>query len=97
MLSDGRSSHSVEAGLSVYPNPAQNRTSLTFVPEQATTYQIAMYDVKGALVKMIATGQAPNSQALSFEIDASQYPAGMYMVKLVTGDKTITKRLIINP
>ena len=92
---DGAGKQLAAPGLSVYPNPTQGRTSLEIVTERDADYSLTVYDLKGALVKTIATGHALSRQSLSFEFNAEEYAEGVYVIKLLTNKELSTKRLVI--
>jgi hypothetical protein len=46
-------------------------------------------------VKTIKTGQGESNQFFSFELDATAYPVGVYLIRLTTDREALTKRLMI--
>ncbi|UOQ76946.1 Ig-like domain-containing protein [Hymenobacter sp. 5516J-16] len=81
--------------LTLSPNPAQDRVSLEVALGQDATYSLAIYDLKGTLVKTISSGQSAAGQRLSLEWNAADYAEGIYLVRLVTEKEVINKRLVI--
>ncbi|WP_375418726.1 family 16 glycosylhydrolase [uncultured Hymenobacter sp.] len=82
--------------LSLYPNPAQGRTKLEFATTRGADYRLAIYDLKGTLVKTLAAGRTTSPQALSFELNTKAYREGIYVIKLTTANEVTTKRLTIS-
>ncbi|WP_188557579.1 Ig-like domain-containing protein [Hymenobacter glacieicola] len=91
----GNASALTTTALALFPNPAQNRVSLEVALAQDATYSLAIYDLKGTLVKTISSGQAAAGQRLSLEWNATDYAQGVYLVRLTTEKEVISKRLII--
>ncbi len=85
------------AGLSlmdIYPNPANAITCIPVNAKIGTDIRIDLLDVTGKHVKTIHNGYAPMGESNYF-IDAAEYPAGAYFVRLLNEGTAITKPLII--
>ncbi len=74
--------------ISFYPNPASNLLSIQVLQNQPSA-TLELYNAKGQLVHVFNTGQ----EQLSYEINVSQYPRGLYFLnyngsveKIVIGD-----------
>jgi hypothetical protein len=83
--------------LTIYPNPARGKTNIAFAGAAEGDYRLALYDLRGVLIKEIAAGKALMHQALSFELDAVPVAKGVYVIKLVTANGVFTKRILIQP
>ncbi|RPD48559.1 glycosyl hydrolase family protein [Hymenobacter sediminis] len=81
--------------VSFYPNPAQGRISLDVALAQTTRYSLSIYDLKGSLVKTISSGQSEGGQQLNLTWDAQECANGIYLVRLITDQTVINKRLEI--
>lgn len=73
------------AGLSVYPNPANN--VLFIETELNDVKNIAIYDLLGK--------QVLNTTTASTEVNVSNLNSGLYIVKITEAGKTATKKLVI--
>ena len=73
------------AGLSVYPNPANN--VLFIETELNEVKNIAIYDLLGK--------QVLNTTTASTEVNVSNLNSGLYIVKITEAGKTATKKLVI--
>lgn len=73
------------AGLSVYPNPANN--VLFIETELNEVKNIAIYDLLGK--------QVLNTTIASTEVNVSNLNSGLYIVKITEAGKTATKKLVI--
>ncbi|OSZ79146.1 hypothetical protein CAP35_13095 [Chitinophagaceae bacterium IBVUCB1] len=73
---------------SLYPNPNKGTFTLQMDNTNFTTASLMVYDVVGKLVHQQAITSSTQTIAL-------QQPAGIYMVKLQTGDAVLTKQVVI--
>ncbi|KAA5539958.1 T9SS type A sorting domain-containing protein [Adhaeribacter rhizoryzae] len=83
------------AGFMVYPNPAADRAIVNFSLAAATKYTLEMYDIRGAKVKTLATGQAQANKALTVKVNLADYGKGVYLLKLQTDHEVSSRRLLI--
>lgn len=67
----------------IYPNPANNYINLEKIPDM-----VYIYDLKGNLYKALS----PSSSA----IDISDFPKGIYLLKMIFEKETVIKKLIKN-
>ena len=74
----------------LYPNPARDRTRLDF-SEEMKDYTITIYNLTGTPLQSLP-GQSRQSQWL----DLKSYPEGMYIIKITAGQRTGSKKLILN-
>ncbi|MEO1448384.1 MAG: CshA/CshB family fibrillar adhesin-related protein [Bacteroidota bacterium] len=75
---------------SLYPNPAADRVSLNVQ---------ALSDATGILEVIGANGQAIHTQHLtesgSVDLDVSDWPGGVYFVRIKAGGQQVVKRLVV--
>lgn len=76
-----------EEMIQLYPNPSDSQVFVRL--EKGKIEHIAMYDLKGTLVKLITSGEKQVS------IDVSNLKAGVYLISVQTDQSVITKRLIV--
>lgn len=74
-----------EMALKVYPNPAGNHIN---VEANAVIDRIIIYSMVGQTVGQYAP------QAMGYQVNLEQLPAGMYLLKVVSGDSEKTSRII---
>ena len=92
-----RQSADPAATFSVYPNPAsQGRTAITFTLAQAASYEVALYDLKGARLQAIGAGSATGSREVTLELRTAGLANGIYLLKMVSDNTVLTKRLVVN-
>ncbi|MDB5261317.1 MAG: hypothetical protein JWQ14_598 [Adhaeribacter sp.] len=84
-----------ETGLIVYPNPATGKTNLAISLAMPGKYTLELYDIRGAKVKTLATGQAGDNEYFTLQVDVASYAEGVYLLKLITGEEVLTKRISI--
>ncbi|WP_162056308.1 SBBP repeat-containing protein [Pontibacter pamirensis] len=82
-------------GLLAYPTAFSDRTTLSFVADSDTNYTLELYDLKGALVQRIAAGPADVGRRYEHELLAEGLSKGLYLVRLNTGDKVETVKLVV--
>jgi len=77
-----------------YPNPFNPTTTINFTLPENGSVKLAVMNAKGETVKVLASGnyQAGNH---SFDFDGSKLNSGVYFYRLVTPEKTITKKMIL--
>jgi hypothetical protein len=75
--------------LEVYPNPATNTINVRFSSPLAAPSSLRIYDVQGRLVGATAVRHSP------FAVRTASLPTGIYQIRLVAGDKTLTQRMTI--
>ena len=74
-----------EIKLSIYPNPVENVVRVTGLEGM---YTVKMLD---ALGQVIASAKGSSTE---LEFDLSRKPAGMYLIKIESQGKSITRKLI---
>ena len=75
------------SGLSIYPNPAHSSIAVS-LPQMSGTAVIGIYNSTGILMQWLVSGAAINT------IDISRWAAGMYTVKVMEGNSTMTGNFI---
>ena len=86
----------LKLALTISPNPGQGRMVVVFAPAQATAYEVTLYDVKGARVKIIGTGSASADKTVSLPLNTDALANGIYFVKLTTSRIVVTQRLVVS-
>ncbi|MGZ3864709.1 MAG: T9SS type A sorting domain-containing protein [Bacteroidia bacterium] len=79
-----------QSSFSVYPNPTNGKFTVTFTrPQYKATIKVTS-----------VLGEEVYSETFSSiekqVIDLSNYPSGTYLVQIITGDNTVTKRVVKN-
>lgn len=75
-------------GISIYPNPSSSFYNVYLNTNISETYQVNVYDLKGAVVKSF------NSNQTAFIVQLSGFDAGMYILEIATETEIVRKQLI---
>jgi FOG: PKD repeat len=82
--------------LNVYPNPSNGQFDLIISNESSGTAYVEFYNLSGKLLFRKLMEVTPDANR--FSIDATSYPAGMYLVKVnINGTVMKTKMMIFKP
>lgn len=83
------------AGLSVYPNPAQGASTVTYqVADRATNVNIVLTDLLGRTVRTVENGLKPVGTQTA-AVDASALAAGTYLMRVQVGDNVSTSKVSV--
>ncbi len=78
---------------SVYPNPAREKTTLSYYLPEGCRVRIGLYSSDGNLVKnMLLREETPGAHGLEIRPDV---PPGVYFLRLTAGEKTAIRRITI--
>jgi len=78
----------------IYPNPFTRNTHISYVLDNTTQVQLAVYDISGKLVIYFAHGvQSPGTYNLSW--NCSNVSKGIYFMQLKTKGRTLIKKLVV--
>jgi hypothetical protein len=76
------------------PNPSRGVTTLGFSLERSAEVSLAVYDLMGRRVAVVASGVRPaGSQSVAF--DASNLSSGLYLIRLQSGSQVATQQLVV--
>lgn len=78
-----------------YPNPFNPGTTIQFNIPQASDVKVAIYDVLGREVQVLANGNfRPGLHSVQF--DGSSFPSGVYFYRLYIGKNVLTGKMVLN-
>ena len=77
-----------------YPNSFTESTTIAFVIAKDEAYSLDVYDLRGGLVKKVATGTAEAGTRYEHELDASSLASGMYFARLTTASGVQMIRMV---
>ncbi len=84
-----------EAALTgAYPNPFNRHSTVAFALPEAQRVRLAVYDVLGREVVVLVNSEAEAGRHEAV-LDGSGLPSGVYVVRLVTEDRTETQRVTL--
>ena len=78
-----------------YPNAFADRTTIRFSFDTEQRFELEVYDIKGALVKKVATGVAEAGQVYEYELDGRNLAEGVYFGRLATGAGVKTIKMLL--
>jgi hypothetical protein len=85
--------------LTAYPNPTRLGLNISYNITSTATTRLRVYDAAGKVVTNLWDAARPSGQYLThwngMAADGTRVPAGIYFVKLESGDTRLTQKLII--
>jgi hypothetical protein len=91
---EGQDAFTIE--LDVFPNPATEMTTFTFVAAEDALTTIEVFDMAGAKVAQVFSTQANAGGTYKTELNVSRFATGIYMYRLINGGTTEMGRLVIS-
>lgn len=79
--------------LPIYPNPFNDRLTIPFRLTRRTSLHIEVFDVRGHLLKIAASGEYPPGLTEVFWY-AGNIPPGVYFIRLVSNHHTIVQKVL---
>lgn len=80
--------------LSIFPNPFTNNATISFTVEGLERTTIEVINTIGQNVQSFDLGTVTGNQLVQF--DATELPAGFYLVSITSGKNTVTSRVTVN-
>ncbi len=81
------------SSLKVYPNPTSGLVSINMVLNESADVQLEIMSVTGQRLQSFATVQGLEQ---NYEVDMSNYPAGVYMARIIVGNQVTTTKIIVS-
>jgi hypothetical protein len=91
-LSSHTTHNASNQGITLAPNPTNGVANLNFQSPSMDSAEISVYNNVGQLMQIISNFQTYKGKNQT-ELDLSQYPAGLYHIRIKQGDETQTQRL----
>lgn len=88
----GLASYFTEEGVNLFPNPTVDEAEIMFSTKQAGYASVRITDVSGK--ELFAQGFNAQAGINKVRVDVSAYPAGVYFVSCMDGERVVTKKLI---
>jgi hypothetical protein len=85
-----------EGEIEVYPNPASNFVTLTFVPSGTGNAKIELYTIDGKKVLEVDNGISKAGKKYAKRIEVNKLVSGVYLVHLRSNEKVTIKKIIIS-
>ena len=77
--------------IEIYPNPSKGNFTINMVNTKADKMLVTVYDMMGSTIH-----EFKNINSIPCKVDLNDLSNGVYYVKIDSGDKTITKKIIIS-
>ncbi len=77
-----------------YPNPFNPSTTIVYTIPEEMKVRLEIYDILGRKVTTLVD-QNQNAGRYTLQVDMSPYASGVYIYRLATGEKAITKKLTL--
>jgi hypothetical protein len=77
-----------------YPNPFNARTSIEFELDEKSNVRLAVYDITGAEVEVLHTGDL-DAGGHSIGWDAADFASGVYYYSLTTSSGSQTRKMTL--
>lgn len=81
--------------LSVYPNPTNEKATLSLISTQNEKLNYVLYDALGKLIEERELTVSIGINALEINVNQLQLSKGVYFIKLISSGKEISKKLIV--
>ncbi|MCF7810942.1 T9SS type A sorting domain-containing protein [bacterium] len=79
-----------------YPNPFNRMVVISYALPVAGNVQLAVYDLAGRQVAALVDGEKQSGRHLS-SWQPNQLPGGVYMLRMVAGEKSLVQKIVYMP
>ena len=83
----------LESSISIYPNPTNGYSQLSFELENAKKVNISVFNLLGMQVATYSLGEINNA---SLEMDLSNQPSGIYLIEIEINGQSMVEKLMVN-
>jgi hypothetical protein len=84
----------LQSQLKIFPNPTNGRTIISFTTPKAGGVSLTIYDVTGRVIKTIANAEL-NEGDHTFNLDVKNFRAGIYLLRMQSGQISQTRKFIV--
>ena len=82
----------VVESLNIFPNPTSDIVNFQLSLNEETEVKLDIYAVDGKLVQSFTSN---NAKVQQYSADLSDYPAGLYMARLIIGSEVVTAKIVL--
>lgn len=82
------------AELTIYPNPAREKTNIKFKLNKPSHVDLSIYDLNGRKVMSVYHGVKTNGEH-HFQVTINNFKTGNYLIRLQNGMKVMSKKLLV--
>lgn len=84
-----------DAIFNLFPNPTSGMTEIHYSVGETAKTELRIVDASGRLVRLISEGEKQPGEYIE-RIDASELSEGIYFVQLLSGDRLVTRKMVIS-
>ena len=81
--------------LNVYPNPFQGKTTVKFQSPWDKEVVLQIFNLQGSLLETLFKGVVRARQIYSCEFSENRYASSAYICRLICGEVTLTKKVVL--
>jgi hypothetical protein len=83
--------------LMISPNPVNNQATISvYVPYDEQQISIDLYGLNGNKIENLYKGKASGKQLKNIDFNGSNYPSGVYFIRLITSSSVKNLKIILN-
>jgi len=79
----------------VFPNPLNNKTTIKFQLHESDNVKLKVYNYMGECIATLFDKTANAGQVYKIEFDTKKLSAGTYFITLKTGNRQVTKKMVV--
>jgi Secretion system C-terminal sorting domain len=96
LMSTGIEENNALNELSIYPNPANDKATISLISSSEEKINYNLFDAQGKLIEEKVLDIHAGMNTLEINVNQLQISKGIYFIKLVLEGKEITRKLIVN-
>jgi hypothetical protein len=77
-----------------YPNPFSESSTIRFALDTAQKFDLIVYDIRGSIIKNVASGVAEAGKVYEYQIDGKNLSEGIYFVRLITTNEIKVLKMV---
>lgn len=81
--------------MQVFPNPTQDKATVSFVATGGSRTVLEVYNMNGALQTSVLDATMPEDGMYTFDLDCTTFTKGIYFVRLTVDNQTSVSKLVI--
>jgi hypothetical protein len=82
--------------IKIYPNPFRSNTNIEFVLPESCYVTLEVFNISGLRVATLFEGQVGAYETQKFNLSVGTLPDGIYIVKLTSENKSVTRKIIVS-
>lgn len=91
----GKSAGAAENGLTIYPNPLKDQSTIEFSTATEGPTLVSLFNVEGKLITQLFDDVADGQASYQIPFAANGLPNGIYIVQLLTADGSVERQKLV--